>query len=134
MKCPVCNVDMMVVEYSGIELDHCMECHGVWFDAGELDLLMKTAGMEGALTIPAGEAAVGEKKRKCPICNKSMKKTHIGEGEPVLVDVCSRGDGIWFDGGELGQVVMQYTQKQGGAGDVQQEIVRFVGEVFKAEE
>ena len=133
MRCPVCKIDMIVVEYRGIELDHCLECRGVWFDAGELDLLMKAAGINEALTFPADEAEVREKKRKCPICSKAMKKTHIGAPEQVLVDVCSLGDGIWFDGGELGQVIDQLAGKTGDVSDAQQEIVRFVSEVFKAE-
>ncbi len=133
MKCPVCKTDMIVVEYSGIELDHCLDCGGVWFDAGELDLLMKTAGMEGVLSIPSEETLAGEKKRKCPLCAASMKKTHIGSPEQVLLDVCPQGDGIWFDGGELGQLFSQIAQKGNMPGGAQQEIVRFIGEVFKSE-
>jgi len=40
MKCPRCQVPMMVVEYDGVELDYCVECQGSWFDRGELYLLM----------------------------------------------------------------------------------------------
>ena len=133
MICPVCKVDMMVVEYGGIELDHCLNCKGVWFDAGELDLLMKTAGMEGALSIPAEEADVQEKKRKCPICARPMRKTHIGAEPRVLIDVCYQGDGIWFDGGELGEVVRQIAAVEGKRDDAQEKVLRFVGDVFKAE-
>ena len=39
MKCPVCKNMMIVVEHEHIELDYCPDCAGVWFDAGELDLL-----------------------------------------------------------------------------------------------
>lgn len=39
MKCPKCGADLAVEEYHGIEIDRCTECHGIWFDAGEAELL-----------------------------------------------------------------------------------------------
>lgn len=39
MKCPKCGADLTVEEYHGIEVDRCTECNGVWFDAGEAELL-----------------------------------------------------------------------------------------------
>jgi len=36
MKCPVCNSLMIVVEHEKIELDYCLNCSGVWFDAEEV--------------------------------------------------------------------------------------------------
>lgn len=41
MKCPVCdNITMREVEKSGILIDVCPNCKGVWLDRGELDKLM----------------------------------------------------------------------------------------------
>jgi hypothetical protein len=40
MKCPKCGADLIVEEYHGIEIDRCPECHGIWFDAGEAELLI----------------------------------------------------------------------------------------------
>lgn len=41
MKCPVCdNTSMREVEKSGIVVDICPDCKGVWLDRGELDKLM----------------------------------------------------------------------------------------------
>ena len=48
MICPVCKKDMFVVEYKQIELDYCHTCKGVWFDAGELELLLETGGLKDA--------------------------------------------------------------------------------------
>ncbi|GGD56048.1 TFIIB-type zinc ribbon-containing protein [Paenibacillus nasutitermitis] len=40
MKCPVCeDVRMREVEKSGVTIDVCPECKGVWLDRGELDKL-----------------------------------------------------------------------------------------------
>lgn len=41
MKCPVDNATLSMMERSGIEIDYCPECRGVWLDRGELDKLVK---------------------------------------------------------------------------------------------
>jgi len=46
MICPACKNDMIVVEHEDIELDYCTNCNGVWFDSGELELLLEAAGLE----------------------------------------------------------------------------------------
>ena len=136
MKCPVCRIDMIVVEHRQIELDYCVQCSGVWFDSGEIELLLDTIkGEEISLSgtdLPGlRETGSTEKKRRCPICNQKMKKATIGEEPKVLVDDCPRGDGLWFDGGELQQVVTQVAGLPSGKTD-SQEIISFLGDIFKA--
>ena len=42
MKCPVCsNVDLLMSERQGIEIDYCPTCRGVWLDRGELDKILE---------------------------------------------------------------------------------------------
>ena len=41
MKCPLCNVDLVMSERQGIEIDYCPECRGVWLDRGELDKIIE---------------------------------------------------------------------------------------------
>ena len=43
MKCPLCNVDLMMSERQGIEIDYCPQCRGVWLDRGELEKLVGMA-------------------------------------------------------------------------------------------
>ena len=138
MICPACKSDMIVVEHHKIELDYCTSCRGVWFDAGELELLLESAGLEGVEPLLAGlasstEADSKEKKRKCPICIRKMKKVLVGQKPEILLDICPQGDGIWFDGGELAQMVGQLAGKAGEKTSPQQEILAFLQEVFKAE-
>ncbi|MBM2825579.1 MAG: hypothetical protein HW402_1243 [Dehalococcoidales bacterium] len=135
MICPKCKSEMIVVEYRQIELDHCLGCQGVWFDSGELELLLDSAGTEsGRLLLgnirDAGEARVSERQRKCPICVQKMKKITLGQQPAILVDVCRQGHGLWFDGGELGHLIGQIkvTEKSGS----QQEMVSFLQEVFQS--
>jgi len=129
---------MIVVEHHRIELDYCTKCEGVWFDSGELELLIHS------LNVTSPEQIVGDiltkpefksshKELKCPICNRRMKETAIGE-PPIHIDVCREGDGLWFDGGEVHQLLGQLAQKPSAKGNSQQQIVTFLGEVFQAKE
>jgi len=127
---------MIVVEYNKIELDYCTNCQGVWFDSGELELLLESMNLESqnvflSNILSPEEAESSEKKRKCPICGQKMKKTGIGQEPGILIDVCQRGDGLWFDGGELGQLTRQLARKPSGKTRSQQEVITFLGEVFK---
>ena len=139
MICPVCKSDMIVVEHKNIELDYCTECQGVWFDSGELELLLESMNIEStgmflSDILNSAEARSSEKKRKCPICGRKMKKTIIGKEPEILIDVCQQGDGLWFDGGELGQLIKQLATKPSGKADSQQQVITFLGEVFQARE
>lgn len=41
MKCPTCNVNLVMTERTGIEIDYCPDCRGVWLDRGELDKIIE---------------------------------------------------------------------------------------------
>jgi hypothetical protein len=49
MKCPTCPDDRLVMtERSGIEIDYCPTCRGVWLDRGELDKIIERSALTGA--------------------------------------------------------------------------------------
>lgn len=135
MRCPVCKVPMIIVEHERIELDYCTNCLGVWFDAGELELLIERLSLSGETLSLADiwalpEAMVSEKTRRCPLCRKKMKKVHVGDESKVLLDICSNRQGVWFDSGEASQVLSQLKSK-GPAKGKQGRVIDFLGEVFK---
>ena len=41
MKCPKCGSDMVEKEMDNVMIDQCTECQGIYFDAGELELVLK---------------------------------------------------------------------------------------------
>ncbi len=41
MKCPSDKSDLVMSERSGIEIDYCPKCRGVWLDRGELDKIIE---------------------------------------------------------------------------------------------
>ena len=40
MKCPNCNVSLVISDRSGVEIDYCPDCRGVLLDRGELDKII----------------------------------------------------------------------------------------------
>ena len=111
MKCPACKLPLVIVEYQDVELDMCIDGHGLWFDSDELRQLFEAAGapemlhdLENRLVfLPKGQH--GE-ERRCPRCRGKMRHvTAPGDTEDVILDRCRRGHGLWFDRGELEEIL-----------------------------
>jgi len=41
MACPIDGTALVMSERSGIEIDYCPSCRGVWLDRGELDKIIE---------------------------------------------------------------------------------------------
>ncbi|MFO8126465.1 zf-TFIIB domain-containing protein [Yoonia sp.] len=41
MKCPIDGATLVISDRSGVEIDYCPECRGVWLDRGELDKIIE---------------------------------------------------------------------------------------------
>ena len=50
MGCPVDGTTLVMSERSGIEIDYCPTCRGVWLDRGELDKIIERSAEQA----PAG--------------------------------------------------------------------------------
>jgi Zn-finger nucleic acid-binding protein len=46
MQCPVDQTVLQMSERSGVEIDYCPTCRGVWLDRGELDKILDRAAAE----------------------------------------------------------------------------------------
>ncbi|MCX6233171.1 MAG: zf-TFIIB domain-containing protein [Bacteroidetes bacterium] len=106
MRCPVCKNPMVILELQQIEIDYCTFCQGIWLDAGELEALLgDTQQVQDLLTSFKIDDAIREKRIKCPICNKKMHKIQAGQHNPIIIDKCRIDHGLWFDSGELQQII-----------------------------
>src|SRR5688572_21894625 len=47
MKCPKCGAQMKEVELAGIRIDQCDGCRGIYFDQGELEILIESKEHRG---------------------------------------------------------------------------------------
>ena len=130
MNCPVCDTAMVVLEHAGIEVDFCSSCRGVWLDHGELELLFgDKEACTKFLTSGNPRPAHQEKKRRCPVCRRKMMKATTPSMPPVLFDRCPRSDGLWFDKGELADV-LQHRTSLGEEGDT---VAAFLVDVFSSD-
>ncbi len=128
MDCPACRQPMIVAERDGIELDCCTVCRGLWFDAGELDLLAERNGLPRAERNLKGFAAAdaSERSRDCPRCDRAMEKIWFDPARTLLVDRCAHG--LWFDRGEVGRALDSIHPDTPGTPGT---IVTFLGETFR---
>ena len=56
MQCPTDGTTLTMSERSGIEIDYCPTCRGVWLDRGELDKIIERS-LTHAAAAPAAPAA-----------------------------------------------------------------------------
>jgi Zn-finger nucleic acid-binding protein len=102
---------MVIYEFEGVEIDHCLACGGTWFDAGELESLLERDRLSiAALRRELQAAALGAVKRRCPRCRRRLEAVKVGAGQGVELDRCSAGHGVWFDEGETMAVIGQFRE------------------------
>ena len=103
MRCPKCRADMEQVDVEGIEVDRCTICSGIWFDAGEMDLLKNK---QAAAAIDIGDAKTGKQSNaidsyQCPRCSGAMVKVVDPRQTHIWYETCSACHGSYLDAGEL---------------------------------
>ena len=49
LRCPKCGGQMEEIELDGVEVDKCGSCQGIFFDAGELEMLLSAKQPESFL-------------------------------------------------------------------------------------
>ncbi|HSG08202.1 MAG TPA: MFS transporter [Longimicrobiales bacterium] len=103
IRCPKCRSDMDQVVHDGVEIDRCVHCGGIWFDAGEVQLL---ASSEAAAAIDPGEAKVGKQynaihEYRCPRCGGGMEKHVDPKQRHIWYETCADCRGSFFDAGEF---------------------------------
>jgi len=104
LRCPTCGEFLIAIEIESVEIDHCTACGGIWLDSGELELLLEGAANKNTLMASLKtHTGAAEEDLQCPICLKKLDK--VTYGDRVILDICPRNDGLWFDRGELSDVI-----------------------------
>ena len=109
MRCCRCGREMLLVEYTEIEIDYCPDC-GIWLDSGELELILgedslRKNNRRSSSDRGSDESRPNDKPIKCPVCRAKMAKDPYDELAKTIVDICPRGHGVWLDRGELNEIV-----------------------------
>lgn len=56
MSCPIDGATLVMSERSGIEIDYCPTCRGVWLDRGELDKIIERSNADLGVHSAGGAA------------------------------------------------------------------------------
>jgi Zn-finger nucleic acid-binding protein len=124
MICPSCKSELIILELNQIEIDYCPDCSGIWLDAGELELLSGATLHSELMKQFQIANDVKEAKRNCPICKKNLKKYYFGSTKDLLIDICSKEHGIWFDNNELIKVISSVDKGRSAS------ITHFINDIF----
>ena len=75
MKCPVCdNVNLMMSERQGVEIDYCPGCRGIWLDRGELDKIIDKSSQPVIQPKTDDEHAYKQRSYEAPHDDRYYKK------------------------------------------------------------
>ena len=75
MACPVDGSTLVMSERSGIEIDYCPQCRGVWLDRGELDKIIERNASASA---PASVAPAAPQPQAAPWGHQPQPHGHYG--------------------------------------------------------
>ena len=94
---------MESARFEEMTVDRCIGCHGLWFDALELESVV--AG-RGGRKLDIGDAEVGKQldstdRIECPRCRISMIRLVDSRHPEVRYEQCSVCGGAFLDAGEL---------------------------------
>jgi Zn-finger nucleic acid-binding protein len=127
LPCPVCLIMMEKAQVKGragvLTLDHCVRCGGVWFERGEVQALAMSQpaalwtevapradtpkplchNCQSPLDRDAAKCGACGKPNvlDCPSCDQQMRRHEVNG---LVLDVCERCHGVWFDNKELSAV------------------------------
>ena len=101
-KCPKCSDSLVQTWLYRQEVDRCGDCHGTFYDHGELAGILDIVKAYQSIRLDEKEIeTLPPSKRKeylCPVDSEPMERKDYG-GLPV--DVCRECRGVWLDDGEL---------------------------------
>lgn len=118
-QCPACKSSLNQYGIFGIEFEGCPRCKGVFLDCSELRKLKDKAtnGSWRTLQWMDDEVEAIERtnmtlsNRFCPKCDGiKLLTTSFGDSE-VLIDYCTKCNGIWLDRDEF-QEIMRHLNSQ----------------------
>ncbi|MGE0707403.1 MAG: zf-TFIIB domain-containing protein [Planctomycetota bacterium] len=92
-RCPKCQHKLWHLDRAGNVVELCSGCRGMWFDTGELTVLL---GVYRRLEAARG-AATG---LLCLRCGGELRELPY-PGTEVAIDVCAACQGVWLDRGEF---------------------------------
>ena len=114
--CPRCRLKMIVTAFREWEVSYCPRCEGTFYDETVLGTLLRQPDLRLSYLRPAllpnlaspHPDEVDRSRIGCPLCHNEMTREGYSTDNPMLVDRCPEGHGIWLDDGELGHLASEW--------------------------
>ena len=115
MICPKCDSELQYTDLSEVPVHECPQCHGVWFERGELE---QTADQTAPILVWMDFELwnnhelfnVLESELNCPADGQGMASIHYGD-TGVVVDHCVNCGGVWLDAGEFEHIILALKEE-----------------------
>ena len=105
LDCPKCAGTMEEIRIGNVEVDRCVLCRGIWFDANEC---AKLKAIPSGNSVDDGSSFIGSMKDSkqgvdCPICHVRMVTIEAPSSvrDGLLLERCPKCNGMFFDAGEF---------------------------------
>ena len=94
---------MEQLDFEGTEVDRCTICKGLWFDAGEIEVMRDS---RAAVAIDTGDASTGKQSNaidryRCPRCSGSMVRVVDPRQRHIWYETCGSCSRSFLDAGQL---------------------------------
>ena len=125
MKCPACRTTKLVkTEYEGVSVHHCEQCQGHLVRKNRITAIKVKRSFSDEEFLSQVDSATGNDTPGRPTCSgclrgMSQRKMKVGL-EEFYVNDCDDCSLVWFDGGELAKLQLEYENT-----DQAQELFRF---------
>lgn len=113
--CATCDNSLEKVLLSGVEVDYCPKCYGLWFEEDELRLAKdnKDDGLRWLdidLWKDPLQLRITRGRKLCPEDRLPLYRVYYGDSN-IVVDVCSICHGTWLDRGEFKNIIIYLKEK-----------------------
>ncbi|APR81279.1 Hypothetical protein A7982_06626 [Minicystis rosea] len=108
-----CEGRLVMVRVDDVDVDQCDRCGGIWFDAHELERVLRRDRGHLEKLARRGTPREGDDDRRghCPRCGGEGYLVQIASPTTrIHIDTCAICGGKWLDGGEL-DVIGRHTAR-----------------------
>ena len=115
MLCPICKKHLDQAIVSGVDVDYCPKCLGLWFEEEELRWAKDNKDndlnwLDIDLWRDPKKFKVSSISKLCPADRMPLYETEYGDSG-IRVDVCNVCRGTWLDRGEFKKIIAYLKEK-----------------------
>ncbi|MBU1015390.1 zf-TFIIB domain-containing protein [Patescibacteria group bacterium] len=113
--CPHHNIPLEQAIFSGVEVDYCSMCYGLWFEEEELrwakdERDKNLVWFDVDLFKHPENFRIASGRKLCPVHRLPLYEVRYGDSS-IRVDVCPLDRGVWLDRGEFKDIVEYLKEK-----------------------